>query len=142
MNLRIKPASGNDETDVVALWRDCGLLVRHNDPGVDFRFARGKENSEILVGTGDDGQIVGTVMVGHDGHRGWVYYVAADPKRRTQGIGRAMMQAAEKWLTERDVPKLQLMVRETNAQVIAFYERIGFETVPRTVLQKWLKPSN
>jgi ribosomal protein S18 acetylase RimI-like enzyme len=52
-----------------------------------------------------------------------------------------MVAAAEAWLEERGVAKVQLMVRETNTPVISFYERLGFESIPRTVMQKWLKPS-
>lgn len=136
--LAVRPALDVDEVAVVALWRTCGLVVSYNDPAADFRFARAKPNSDILVGTESGGAIVGSVMVGHDGHRGWVYYVAADPDRRDQGIGRSMMQAAETWLIERGVVKVQLMVRETNTPVVSFYERLGFETIPRTVMQKWL----
>lgn len=139
MATRIRPAVENDEAAVVGLWRGCGLVVSYNDPVADFRFARGKQNSEILVGTTADGRIIASVMVGHDGHRGWLYYVAVDPDCRAQGIGRAIVRSAEQWLADRGVAKVQLMVREANAQVIAFYERIGFETVPRTVMQKWLR---
>ena len=139
-DVTIRPATADDEDAVVALWHACKLTVSYNDPAADFRFARAKPNSDVLVGL-DGEQIVGSVMVGHDGHRGWVYYVAADQSRQEQGIGRAMMNAAESWLEERGVVKLQLMVRETNMPVIAFYEHLGFETIPRTVMQKWLKPS-
>ena len=140
-DVAIRSALESDEVAVVALWRACGLVVSYNDPATDFRFARAKTNSDILVGTDGAGKIVGSVMVGHDGHRGWVYYVSSDPERRGQGIGRAMMGAAEDWLESRGVVKVQLMVRETNTPVISFYEGIGFESIPRTVMQKWLKPS-
>ena len=138
-DVTIRSATADDEDAVVALWRACGLTVAYNDPAADFRFARAKANSDVLIGMDGERVIVGSVMVGHDGHRGWVYYVAADPNRRDNGVGRAMMQAAETWLEQRNVVKVQLMVRETNTPVIAFYERLGFETIPRTVMQKWLK---
>ena len=69
----------------------------------------------MLIGR-DDGAIVATVMVGHDGHRGWVYYVATDPDRRAKGYGRAIMNAAEDWLRAAGIAKLQLMVRRENAR--------------------------
>jgi ribosomal protein S18 acetylase RimI-like enzyme len=140
MTLSIRAAGQVDEEAVVSLWKKCGLVVRYNDPIADFRFARAKLNSDVLVGVDANGGIVGSVMVGHDGHRGWVYYVAA--AERKQGIGRAMMHAAENWLTEHGVPKVQLMVRETNTQVVKFYERIGFDVIPRTVMQKSLKAAD
>ena len=85
-----------------------------------------------------DGVLVGTAMVGHDGHRGWVYYVAADPGRRHSGIGRALMAASEAWLVGRGVPKIQFMVRTTNAAVLAFYERLGYEPQDVVVLGRRL----
>ena len=65
-------------------------------------------------------------MVGHDGHRGWVYYVATDPDRRAKGFGRAIMDAAEDWLRAAGIAKLQLLVRRENARAGAFYQSIGY----------------
>jgi ribosomal protein S18 acetylase RimI-like enzyme len=93
----------------------------------------------VLVAIHDDGKLVGSV-VGHDGHRGRIYYVAADPNYRKQGIGRRMTEAAEQWLKERKVVKVMLLVRETNTQVVDFYKRLDFETIPRVIMQKWLRP--
>ena len=87
------------------LTKHQSLRSGRNNPCADFRFARAKQNSDVLVGVDTEGRIVGSVMVGHDGHRGWVYYVAAVEGKK--GIGRAMMQAAEKWLAERAVRKVQ-----------------------------------
>ncbi len=136
--LLIRCANPEDEEIVVALWRACRLATSYNDLPQDFRFARAKANSDILVGVSSEGEIVGSVMVGHDGHRGWLYYVATAPDCRLQGIGQRMVEAGEGWLRERGVLKVMLLVRETNTQVVEFYNRIGFEAVPRTVMQKWL----
>ncbi|MES2472248.1 MAG: GNAT family acetyltransferase [Pseudomonadota bacterium] len=137
----IRSATAQDEAAVVALWQACGLTTSYNDPVQDFRFARGKPSSDILLAGPDDiADIAGAIMVGHDGHRGWLYYVAVAPVLRRQGIGRMLVEAAEAWLKERGVPKAHLMVRETNHQVAAFYERIGYEPMPRINMQKWLKP--
>jgi ribosomal protein S18 acetylase RimI-like enzyme len=136
--MNVRSATLQDEQAVIALWQSCGLTVPHNDPVKDFRFALGKPASDILVA--QDTGIVGAVMVGHDGHRGWLYYVAVDPARRMQGTGRALVGAAEKWLAQRGVPKVHLMVRETNDAVTAFYRHLGYDLMPRTNMQKWLKP--
>jgi ribosomal protein S18 acetylase RimI-like enzyme len=138
IEVAIQPAGVEDEDAVVALWKSCGLTVPYNDPAADFRFARAKTNSDVLIGRDGSGAVVGSVMVGHDGHRGWVYYVAAHPERRGQGIGSSMMRAAEDWLHARNVVKVQLMIRETNTQVAEFYTRSGYEAIPRVVMQKWL----
>jgi len=136
---RIRQASLADEASVIALWTACDLIVPHNDPRADFQYARDKPGSDVLVAIDREEIIVGSVMVGHDGHRGWVYYVAAAPDHRHAGIGRAVMSAAEAWLRERCIRKVQLMVRESNIAVHAFYQRIGYERTPRTVMAKWLE---
>ncbi len=138
MPLTVRRAVPEDEAKVIELWRACDLVVSYNDPAADFRFAMAGACSAVLVGEDETGRICGTVMVGHDGHRGWLYYVAAAPDARGVGIGRQMVQAAEAWLRERGVVKAQLMVRETNTKVVSFYERLGFEIAPRVVMGKWL----
>jgi len=137
--LTIRSAIPSDEAAIVTLWQACNLVTSYNDPTHDFHFARGKENSDVLVGS-NAGRIVGSVMVGHDGHRGWMYYVAADPDNRKQGIGKQMVQAAEQWLQNRGIVKVLLLIRETNTDVAQFYDHLGFETIPRIIMQKWLKP--
>lgn len=138
MHLEIRSAHADDEPGIAALWRACDLVASYNDPATDFRFAKAGPCSDVLVGQNSDGDICGSVMVGHDGHRGWLYYVAADPASRGLGYGRQMVEAGEAWLRERGVVKVQLLVRETNTKVVAFYEHLGFEVAPRTVMTKWL----
>lgn len=77
-------------------------------------------------------------MLGFDGHRGWIYYLAVRPRARRSGIGSALMTAAEVWLGEHDAPKLQLMVRTENAEALAFYRARGFEAGAVTVLGRRL----
>ena len=138
MLLTIKSATPEDATATVELWRSCDLLASYNDPSADFQFALAEPCSDVLVGKDEAGSIIGSVMVGHDGHRGWLYYVASSPQSRGSGIGRKMVRAAEEWLRQRGVVKAQLLVRETNTTVVAFYEHLGFETTPQTVMGKWL----
>lgn len=138
MRLTIRQAVSEDEPRVVELWRACDLVASYNDPSADFRFASAGACSDLLVGEDESGQIIGSVMVGHDGHRGWLYYVASTPHSRGSGIGRQMVQAAEEWLRQKGVVKAQLLVRETNTKVVSFYEHLGFEVAPRVVMSKWL----
>ncbi|MGY2909335.1 GNAT family acetyltransferase [Bradyrhizobium sp. URHC0002] len=126
-----------DVAAVIALWQACGLTRPWNDPTADIALARGRPNSTILIGRADD-TIVATVMVGYDGHRGWVYYVATDPDRRAKGYGRAIMSAAEDWLRAAGIAKLQLMVRRDNAKAGAFYQSIGYAEAQTIVFAKWL----
>jgi ribosomal protein S18 acetylase RimI-like enzyme len=136
--MKTRSATIADESAVIALWQACGLTMTHNDPARDFHFALGKPGSDILVA--EDHQIIGSVMVGHDGHRGWLYYVSVAPSHRKQGVGRVLVKAAEDWLAVRGVPKAHLMVREANSDVAAFYQHLGYEPMPRINMQKWLKP--
>lgn len=135
--LAFQPIEDGDIDEVVGLWTRCGLTRPHNDPHRDIAFARGGSNADVLVGRiGAD--ITAAVMVGHDGHRGTVYYVACDPDRQGQGLGRQTMAAAETWLSARGVWKLNLMIRDGNEQVQGFYEALGYETEPRVVMSRRL----
>jgi ribosomal protein S18 acetylase RimI-like enzyme len=136
-NLAIAPIADADVAAVVALWQRCGLTRPWNDPTSDIAFARQGPNSAVLVGR-RDGSIVATVMVGHDGHRGWFYYLGVDPELQGRGFGRAMTQAAEAWLTGRGIAKAQLMVRADNDRVRAFYEALGYGEQQRVIFAKWL----
>lgn len=136
-NLAVSAMGDADVSAVVALWERCELTRPWNDPSADIARARGKASSDILVGR-DGETIAATVMVGHDGHRGWVYYVAVDPDQHNRGHGREIMAAAEDWLRERGIEKLQLLVRADNTRVQAFYETLDFEEQERIVYAKWL----
>ena len=135
--LSIAPIEDADVAAVIALWQRCGLTRPWNDPAADIALARRGPNSTVLIGR-DGGAIVATAMVGHDGHRGWVYYVAVDPDRRASGHGRAIMTAAEEWLRQAGIPKLQLLVRRDNAKAGAFYQSIGYEEAQTIVFAKWI----
>jgi hypothetical protein len=135
--LAIAPMSDSDVADVVALWQRCGLTRPWNDPVADIALARRGPNSDILVGR-DNGVIVASAMVGHEGHRGWVYYVAVDPERQGKGYGRVIMRAAEDWLQAAGIAKLQLLVRRENAKVGAFYQSIGYEEQQLLVFSRWI----
>jgi ribosomal protein S18 acetylase RimI-like enzyme len=135
--LSVAPIEDADIADVVALWQACGLTRPWNDPQADIALARRQPNSTVLVGRDADA-IVATVMVGYDGHRGWVYYVAVDPVRRAQGLGRSIMNAAEDWLRQAGIAKLQLLVRRSNAKAGAFYQSLGYAEAETIVFAKWL----
>jgi ribosomal protein S18 acetylase RimI-like enzyme len=135
--LAVTPIEDADVADVIALWQRCGLTRPWNDSAADIALARRGANAAVLVGR-DNGAIAASAMVGHDGHRGWVYYVAVDPDHRQKGYGRAVMGAAEDWLRARGIAKLQLMVRPDNAKVQAFYESIGYDEQERIIYAKWL----
>ena len=145
MPLRIEPLAAADldtgeaVAQIVALWDACRLTRPWNDPVADLRLAVEGAASAVLVGRVGE-RLVATVMVGHDGHRGAVYYVAVASEAQRDGTGRAMMAAAEAWLKARGVPKLNLMVRRENRAVAGFYAALGYAEEDVVVLSKRLAP--
>lgn len=135
--MTITALTAGHHADAVALWHATGLTRPWNDPVADLDRALAGPSSTVLAALGDDGGLVGTIMVGHDGHRGWLYYLAVVPARRGEGTGRALVAAAEAWLAD-VVPKVQLMVRADNVAATAFYERLGYERSEVTVLARRL----
>lgn len=135
--LAIDHAGDADAAALAALWERAGLTRPWNDPLADIALARRGPHSTILVARQGEA-IAGSVMVGHDGHRGWLYYLAVEPALRGKGIGRALARAAEDWLRGRAVPKLMLMVRPDNADVRAFYEALGYLEEERIVFSRRL----
>ena len=123
--MRIRAFEPGDEAAIVALWQECGLTRPWNDPHKDIARKLTEQPDLFLVGTIGD-EVIASVMVGFDGHRGWVYYLAVAERHRKQSYGRALMQEAERLLVERGCPKLNLQVRSTNAGVIEFYRRLGY----------------
>ena len=135
--MHITDVTPADLEAVTTLWAEAGLTRPWNPPATDLRRALDGTTSTVL-GAFRDGRLVGTVMVGHDGHRGWVYYLAVAEDERGTGLGRGMMAAAETWLVERGAVKLQLMVRESNTAVTGFYDRLGYADADVRVLAKRL----
>lgn len=135
--MTIAPATAADADVVIGLWHAAGLTRPWNDPAQDFVLALAQPNSTILTAQ-REGRMVGTVMAGHDGHRGWLYYLAVDPAARRGGLGRALVRAAEAFLVAQGCPKAMLMVRSDNAGVIAFYAALGFETQAVTTMGRRL----
>ena len=123
--MHIRPFEPTDEAAVVALWRECGLTRPWNDPQRDIARKLTEQPELFLVGS-VGARVIATAMVGFDGHRGWVYYLAVAASHRKQSVGRALMHDAERLLIERGCPKLNLMVRSSNAEVIAFYRALGY----------------
>mgnify|MGYP004000451693 FL=1 len=134
----IRPFENDDLEKVIALWTECGLDVNPlNDPAQDISLCLESGHGTVLVGE-LGGNLVATVMVGHDGHRGWYYYLATSPNHQLQGLGRQIVTAAEDWLTVRNLPKVELLVRDINMVAKAFYEKLGYVQEPVQVLSRRL----
>lgn len=125
--MKFRKATLDDRGDVIVLWRACELTREWNDPVKDFDFALAGATSTILVHE-IAGKSVATVMVGHDGHRGAIYYLAVSPEHQKNGLGQAAVVAAEEFLRGLGVWKINLMIRNENESVQGFYKTVGFET--------------
>jgi ribosomal protein S18 acetylase RimI-like enzyme len=123
--MRIRVFSEQDQDAVLALWRRCGLTVGWNDPAKDITRKLQVQPELFLVGLFDQ-VLVGSVMGGYDGHRGWLYYLAVDPDYRGRGWGRQLVSAVAARLEAIGCPKLNIMVRRSNEPVIDFYLKEGF----------------
>ncbi len=131
---RFEPA---DQGTVVELWQRCGLVAPGNDPVMDIQRKLTHDADLLLVGLVEE-DIVASVMVGYEGHRGWINYLAVDPDRRGQGLGRRMMESAEERLANLGCPKINLQVRGDNNAVVDFYRSLGYQVEDRISLGKRL----
>ena len=127
--LQIRPYHPLDEREVIALWRRCNLLSPANNPWEDIA-RKCRVNPELFFVGQLNRVLVATCMAGYDGHRGWINYLAVDPDYQRQGLASQIMTHAEDVLKTRGCPKINLQIRSSNTQVIAFYENLGFSTDP------------
>jgi ribosomal protein S18 acetylase RimI-like enzyme len=124
-NLTVRPYQPDDEKAVIQLWSECRLLVPQNNPASDIQ-RKLKVNPEwFLVGV-IGSELVATCMVGYDGHRGWINYLAVSPSLQRRGLATRMMREAEKLLRTVGCAKINLQVRQHNHVAIKFYEKIGY----------------
>ena len=126
-----------DETALIELWQVCKLVVPWNNPHADI--ARKLADSPELFFVGrSGGRLVASCMAGYDGHRGWIYYLAVHPDYRRHGLARQLVTRAESSLRALGCPKIDLMVRDSNREVIEFYRATGYQSDPVVVLSKRL----
>ncbi|UCH41215.1 MAG: GNAT family acetyltransferase [Gammaproteobacteria bacterium] len=135
--LEIRPYRAEDETAVIDLWRQCELIVPWNNPRADILRKCADSPELFFIGLVDN-DIIATCMAGYDGHRGWIYYLAVAGAWQRQGIATRLVRHAEASLIELGCAKIDLMVRNTNDSVIAFYKSIGYGNDPVVVLSKRL----
>jgi len=135
----IRPFAVTDTERAVELWNACGLTRPWNDPRKDIARKLTVQPDLFLV-SDEEGIVVATAMIGFDGHRGWVSYLAVDPDRRGRGIARALMEEGERLLVQLGCPKIMLMVRAGNTGVVDLYEHLGYATEQTLLMGKRLIP--
>ena len=139
--MQIRVFEKSDEDAVVQLWMDCDLVVPWNNPNLDIQ-RKLKVQPEMFLVACCDRRIVGSVMAGYDGHRGWINYLAVHPEFQGRGIAVLLMNRAEELLCNMNCPKINLQVRTSNTKVIEFYKRIGFRVDDAVSLGKRLIPDD
>jgi len=139
--LEIRQVNIDDRNAVIQLWHDCNLVVPWNDPQKDFQRKLDDGADLFLVGE-LDGCIVASVMGGYEGHRGWANYLAISPDHQHRGFAKSMMAELENQLKALGCPKINLLVRNTNIDVIEFYQSLGYTVDASVSLGKRLIPDN
>ncbi len=136
--IEIRPYADSDRDGVARLWREVFPdSPPWNRPEEDIDRKMTVQPDLFLIAVADE-EIVGTAMGGFDGHRGWVHLVAVRPSYRRKGIGEALMREVEKGLARIGCTKLNLQVRSTNQEVVAFYRKIGYQVEDRISMAKRL----
>lgn len=138
MNFQIKEATLENASEIITIWEECNLTRPWNNPSDDIKNAILTSTSTILL-LCDESRIIGTVMVGYDGHRGWIYYLAVAKEFQKMGLGKKLVLEAESWLKSNNVPKVNLMIRSSNGEVKQFYESCDYKISDVITMEKWLK---
>ena len=115
-----------DADAVIARWDICDLLRPWNDPQKDIKRKLTDRNGAFWVATSQD-DVIASVMVGYDGHRGSINYLAVAPDFQRAGVGALLMQRAEAFLVALGCPKVSFCVRKDNTDVLAFYDGLGYD---------------
>ncbi len=137
--MRVRPFTEDDTERVIRLWNDCGLTRPWNDPRKDIARKLTVQPDLFLVGE-HAGDVIATAMIGFDGHRGWVSYLAVDPEHRGNGHSTALMAEGERLLIALGCPKIMLMVRAENTAVVSLYEHLNYVAEPTVLMGKRLIP--
>ena len=136
-NFAIRTFQPEDESEVIKLWQQCGLIVPWNNPQTDIERKLSTSPELFYVGVLES-ELIASCMAGYDGHRGWIYFLAVKISYQRSGFAAKLVGHAEIDLIKLGCPKVELMVRNTNDNVISFYKSVGYDTDPVMVLSKRL----
>jgi ribosomal protein S18 acetylase RimI-like enzyme len=123
----IRQYRSGDEKDAIELWKQCGLVTPQNNPKRDIE-RKLKVNPEWFLVGELERKVISTCMVGYEGHRGWINYLAVSPQYQRHGFAKQLMCRAEQILRDAGCPKINIQIRTSNTDVIEFYKEIGFKT--------------
>jgi ribosomal protein S18 acetylase RimI-like enzyme len=134
--MRIRPYADGDEPAVIGLWNEVFPYHEPRNEAATVIRQKLRSGCDLFLVAETENGVVGTVLGGYDGHRGWVYRLAVDPRCRSQGIGAALMDHLERVLVQRGCPKVNLQIHGGNAEVVAFYEQLGYRVEDRVSMGK------
>jgi ribosomal protein S18 acetylase RimI-like enzyme len=123
--MEIREYQESDEKEVIELWFKCNSMIPGSNPKRDIERKLKVDRDLFLVGN-VNGKIVASVMGGYEGHRGWINFLAVDPKYQRRSYGRLIMEAVEERIKEKGCPRINLQVGSSNKDVIEFYQAIGY----------------
>jgi ribosomal protein S18 acetylase RimI-like enzyme len=135
----VRKYQAGDRDAVIELWRESFPDDPPRNEPRRYLDRKVAQDDGLVFVAEDDGEVVGAVVAGYDGVRGWIYHIASTPSRRGKGVGTALMRAAEAELAARGCPKINLQVRNTNTTVIAFYESLGYTVNPCVSMERPLE---
>ena len=135
--IKISEFTDDQSNQVIALWEKCGLTRSWNNPEKDIARKNGDQNGKFLIGQ-IDGVLMASIMIGYDGHRGSINYLAVDPDYAGAGYGKILMAEAERLLILLGCPKINLCVRADNDKVVELYRQRGYAIEPVHLLDKRL----
>ena len=125
-DITIRPYSETDLNSIVSLWEICELSIPWNDPVKDIE-RKLTVQRELFLLLEKDGEILGSVMGGYDGHRGNVYYFGVHPEHQGKGYGKLLLKTLEIGFLKLKCPKVNILIRNTNLDVKEFYNGMGYE---------------
>jgi GNAT superfamily N-acetyltransferase len=136
----IRPYVAGDFAAVTALWDATGITAPYNDFRTEIPRMHASHNCQLYLGCVDE-RVMASILVGHEGYRGWIYKLAIMPEFQGKGYGRDLVKQAERWLVARGIPKCNILIRNTNLKVREFYHRLGYEDSEFLTMQHWLRPA-
>jgi len=136
--LEIRPFVIEDTDQVLEVWNLAGVTSPERNPRSDIQKKLRHSPESFFVGA-FEGRVAATVMVGYDGHRGWIYKLAVRPDLQRKGIGTQMMEHAEGWLRQQGCLRVKLQIDAARGGVAEFYKKLGYEVQPLISMAKWFR---
>ena len=135
--MKISKFTDDQSDQMIALWKKCDLTRSWNNSEKDIARKNGDQNGKFLIGQ-IDGVVMASIMIGYDGHRGSINYLAVDPDYTGTGYGKILMAEAERFLLSVGCPKINFCVGTDNDKAIEYHQQLGYAIEPIHLLGKRL----